>query len=76
MSDRHGGAPDGEATLRRIYRLLLLDGSGAVLDSERLEAPGDDEAMAAARARLARHTVELWEGLRFVEQFRPFADPR
>lgn len=54
----------------RSYRLYLLDGQGSFVDVQCRQAPGDDDAVEAARKLLGqwRPTVEIWEGARFVAQ--------
>ena len=45
--------------------------SGSVLNTQRLQANDDEEAQAIARHLVDGHAVELWQGLRFIEHFKP-----
>lgn len=60
--------------LPAAYRVLILSASGHVLLSEPLSAADDSEAMALARQRSGTATVELWDGVRFMEHFPPQAE--
>lgn len=47
------------------YRCYFLDGSGKIAKSEDIEAASDEDAVTAARQRLAQqrsHAFELWRG--------------
>ena len=51
------------------YRVLVLGEGGIVLRTEHLAAACDEDAMVLARGMSGRNPVELWDGLRFIEQF-------
>lgn len=53
------------------YRVLLFAKTGAVIGMVRISVQDDDEAIERAKAMVDGHTVELWDGLRFIELFRP-----
>jgi len=54
---------------RAAYRVFLLDGDDGVRTSLPLTAADDVEALALARAMVDGHSVELWDGVRFIERF-------
>ncbi len=57
--------------LPAAYRVLVLSASGRILVSEPISAASDGEAMAQARQRSGAASVELWDGVRFMEHFPP-----
>lgn len=56
---------------RPAYRVLVLSKEGTVLDVKRITVDSDDEAIQHARRLVDGHALELWDGLRFIEQFPP-----
>ncbi|MCE4226737.1 hypothetical protein HCU64_23630 [Methylobacterium sp. C25] len=50
------------------YRALVLDAEKKVLRTEVLFAQTDAEALSLAAALAWQCDVELWDGLRFIEQ--------
>lgn len=54
-----------------VYRVIMLDGSGAVFSMMRLSAADDEQAIARAKTMFDGHAVELWDGLRFIDHFAP-----
>lgn len=59
------------------YRGYLLDGRGKIVSSEDIDAASDEDAIARARALLAKqgsHAVEVWRGReRICKETRPIA---
>lgn len=58
----------GLARQKPVYRALILDAEEKVLRTEVLFAQTDAEALAMARALAWQFDIELWDGLRFIEQ--------
>ena len=63
----------GSDPIERHYRALILSPSNYVLRTEHLSAGGDDEAFTIAQNMVDGHAVDLWDGLRFIEHFTPYA---
>ena len=61
--------------LPAAYRVLVLSASGHILLSEAISAENDGEALAQARQRSGASSVELWDGVRFMEHFPPLLEP-
>ncbi|WP_156383757.1 hypothetical protein [Methylobacterium sp. Leaf456] len=61
--------------LPAAYRVLVLSASGHILLSESISAKNDGEAVAQARRRAGAASVELWDGVRFMEHFPPLLEP-
>jgi len=57
--------------LPAVYRVLVLSASGHILLNEPIVAADDGEAVVLARRRSGAATVELWDGVRFMEHFPP-----
>lgn len=57
------------------YRAILVDMSGREVSAYRIMASEDDEAVEQAKALLDGYSVDLWDGLRFIEHY-PAVDPR
>lgn len=55
------------------YRAILLAGGGTVRDVVRFFAVDDAQAIERAKMMVDGHAVELWDGLRFIDQFTPVA---
>ena len=53
------------------YRAVVLGENGEVLAVVRIQTEADADALSRAKALVDGHTVELWDGVRFIEQFRP-----
>ncbi|GJD95782.1 hypothetical protein [Methylobacterium iners] len=53
------------------YRALILDQGGRVLTMTAISAESDDIAIEAAKSMVDGHAVELWDGVRFIENFAP-----
>lgn len=73
-------AGEGEGTVmpprdKPVYRAMILDPEGNVLGTEIVLAQTDSEALALAGAMAWEFTVELWDGLRFIEQIAPRREP-
>lgn len=63
------GGEVSDAREKPRYRLLVLAQDGVVLRTETLVAGSDEEATELAHRLSAESAVELWDGLRFIEQF-------
>lgn len=53
------------------YRLIVSAKTGDIINTMRIEAKDDEQAIELARAIFDGHAVELWDGLRFIEHFPP-----
>ena len=53
------------------YRAIIVAKGGSVINAQRIVADNDEQAIGQARALVDGHAVELWDGLRFIEQFLP-----
>ena len=56
-------------------RAILIDAGGREVSAYRIMASGDDEAVEQAKALVGGYSIDLWDGLRFIEHF-PAVDPR
>ena len=54
-----------------IYRAIMVAKSGTVVNARRLAADNEECAVQQAKAMVGGDTVELWDGLRFIERFSP-----
>lgn len=61
-------APPTPDRPKPVYRALILDAAKNVLRTDILFAHTDAEALALAEASAWEFDVELWDGLRFIEQ--------
>ena len=57
------------------YRVLLLGAAGQVTRMVPIQANGDAHAERMAQSLADDHPVELWDGMRFIEQFEPIVPP-
>lgn len=53
------------------YQALILTSDGRIAGTKRLASRNDDEALHAAEGIASDHAVDLWDGLRFIEHFKP-----
>ncbi|WP_162560873.1 hypothetical protein [Methylobacterium durans] len=60
-----------EEHLLHRYRAFVLDADGRVLRSDPIAAQDDEAALNLASARVGSHSVELWDGMRFIEHLDP-----
>ena len=51
------------------YRVFILGHDYHVIHTENLAVKTDEEALSQARSFSKDHAVELWDGLRFIENF-------
>jgi len=56
------------------YRAILVDVNGCLIQVLPLAAADDDKAVVQARALVDGHSIDLWDGIRFIEHF-PAVDP-
>ncbi|KQO49356.1 hypothetical protein ACYQR9_02715 [Methylobacterium sp. CM6241] len=56
---------------RPAYRVLVLSKEGTILDVRRISVDSDDDAIQHTQRLVDGHALELWDGLRFIEQFLP-----
>jgi len=56
------------------YRAILVDVNGCPVQVLPLAAADDDKAVVQARALVDGHSIDLWDGIRFIEHF-PAVDP-
>lgn len=54
---------------RPIYRAILLEKDGTVLNACRLLAKNDEHASEVAKAMMGGHSIKLWDGSRFIKHF-------
>lgn len=54
-----------------VYRAIVVAKSGTVVNAMRLAADNEERAVQQAKAMVGDDTVELWDGLRFIERFSP-----
>ena len=50
---------------------IMVAKSGTVVNARRLAADNEECAVQQAKAMVGGDTVELWDGLRFIERFSP-----
>ncbi|MBX9930895.1 MAG: hypothetical protein K2Y56_05065 [Methylobacterium sp.] len=55
----------------RCYRAVALYKDGRILHEVTFSAHGDESALVIAKSMVDSHAIDLWEGLRFIEQFEP-----
>ena len=55
---------------RPAYRAMVIADSRAFIGAIRLAAESDKQAIELAKNLAGRHSIELWDGLRFIEHFR------
>lgn len=51
------------------YRVFLLALNGSILRERPIQARDDDEAIGHAREMMDGRSLDLWDGLRFIEHF-------
>lgn len=56
------------------YRAILVDVNGCPVQVLPLASADDDKAVVQARALVDGHSIDLWDGIRFIEHF-PAVDP-
>jgi hypothetical protein len=60
---------------RTSYRALVLLPNGRIARTELLQSGNDTEAMQAAEVFASFNAVDLWDGLRFIENYMPRSVP-
>ncbi|MER2263723.1 hypothetical protein [Methylobacterium oxalidis] len=60
-----------EGSLPHRYRAFILDADGKVLRLAPVSAQDDEAALRLASAMVDGHSVELWDGMRFIEHLDP-----
>ena len=53
------------------YRVYILAENGTIDNVVRLAANDDDHAIEYAKSMVDGHAIDLWDGLRFIDQFPP-----
>jgi hypothetical protein len=74
MSEEQASFGDGiiavsDEIIDGCYTVMLICPRGSVVLITKFDALDDDAALVLAQGMLNEHTVELWQGLRFIERF-------
>lgn len=71
LADTPTGTIQPEDSLPHRYRAFILNADGKVLRSAPVPAQDDEAALSLASAMVDGHSVELWDGMRFIEHLDP-----
>ena len=71
MQEHRTSGEDGPSSDSRDYKVFVLDAEGHVTRTIAFRAFGDAAAMAIAEGLVNGRSVELWEGLRYIERYDP-----
>ncbi|GEP08038.1 hypothetical protein [Methylobacterium oxalidis] len=76
LDDSLDGTIQPDDRLPHRYRAFILDADGKVLRSDPLPARDDEAALRLAGALVDGHSVELWDGMRFIEHLDPLGSTK